>query len=412
MDEYHEPGLAMTPPSLLVLGAGPAGLCCAIEAARRGLRVRILDHNDRAGRKLQVTGGGRCNFTNRDVSPGNYISENPRFVHAALHRRPPADVLRWITQAGIATHERAHGQLFCDDSAQQILNLLTREAAEAGARTLLRHRVLGLERLDAGGFSVSTDQGELQADAVVVATGGLSYPRLGASGIGIEIARSLGLPIISPRPALVPFTFPQAERALFATLAGNSLEVEAWTGSSPRFRDQALFTHRGLSGPAILQVSSWWQPGAALHLDLLPGLDIPAFLAHVRASHPRMALRTALDWKLPKGLVQALRGSLFPDRALGELLPKEIEALCARLHQWTLRPAGTEGYAVAEVSAGGVDTRVLTPATLEVRGIPGLHFVGEVVDVTGWLGGYNLQWAWSSGWCAGRAVGGSRGGSG
>ncbi len=390
------------PWDVIVLGAGAAGLICAREAAQRGRRVLLLEHGQRPGRKLRASGGGRCNFTNRRVGFENYISQNPRFVISALSRFGPEDFLALLERARIPWEEREQGQLFGQRSAADLLQLLVTRALQAGAQLRTRCTVLGVDRNPAG-FEVATQRGPLQAAAVVVACGGLAAPQLGASALGHELARGFGLRVVPPRPALVPLTWSRQDRERFGPLAGIAQPVEAWCEGSPSFREALLFTHRGLSGPAVLQVSSYWRPGEALLLDLSPEIDLARTLFHAKRQRPRLTLRSALCQRLPRRLVLALEFDLPARGPLGQLSDAQLRRTASALHVWRVQPAGTEDYGAAEVTAGGVDTQEISQRTMECRAIPGLFFVGEVLDVTGWLGGYNLQWAWSSGWCAGRS---------
>jgi len=373
----------------------------AIEAGRRSRRVLVLDHAEKPGKKILISGGGRCNFTNLNTTPANFLSKNPHFAKSALARFTPSDFLALVDKHGIRYHHKTMGQLFCDTSALQIVQLLERECAEANVRLQLNTRVDSVQHSE-GGFTVATSTGPIQATSVIVATGGLSIPKMGATGLGYDIARHFGLPIVEPRPGLVPLTFTPTDRDRWCDLAGLSTEVIAHSGKTT-FREKALITHRGLSGPAILQISSYWQPGQPLTFDLAPGTDVLA---------PLLAPNARRD---PAAAVQALR-SIFPTRladrwfALHPLAAQRDQtnlALAAAerlLHAWTITPAGTEGFAKAEVTVGGVDTAALDARTMQSRTTPGLYFVGEVVDVTGWLGGYNFQWAWASGYAAGQSA--------
>ena len=387
-----------------MLGAGASGLVCAWQAAERGRRVVLLERLGRPGRRLLATGGGRCNFTNRSVDFSNYLSENPRFAISALSRFTPRRVLEWLGEAEIAYEERELGQLFCRCSAAELLALLEERNRRAGVDLQLGCQVQSIERRSEGGFEVHSHKGSWQAERLVLATGGLSAPRLGGNPLGLEMARGLGLPVVPPRPALVPLTWSAADRDHYGDLTGISTEVSAQTGFSPPFRANLLFTHRGLSGPAILQVSSYWRAGQAVQLDWLPGLDLGAELAHAKLTRPKTTLRRLLCRHLPRRLVLALEAQGLPTGSLGQQADSALQQAAQRLSSWELRPAGTEGYKSAEVTAGGVDTRALSSRTMEALTFPGLYVTGELVDMTGWLGGYNLHWAWASGWCAGQAV--------
>jgi predicted Rossmann fold flavoprotein len=392
---------------VVVLGGGAAGLFCARVAGLNGRSVAVLEHQARAGNKILISGGGRCNFTNLDATSANYVTHgSPHFTKSALARYTPADFLRLVEQHGIAWHERKHRQLFCDQSSRQILSLLESECAEAGVQIRTQCRILSVERshpADVRPWEIATSLGTFRASSVVVACGGLSFPKLGATPFGYGIARQFGLRVIDPRPGLVPLTWKPTESALFADLSGVSIECETQAGpDTPQFREAVLFTHRGLSGPAILQVSSHRTPEEPIHVNLLPGIDIPAWLTDRQrlTQTPRQALRTL--W--PDRLAQAWCSRGIPDRPLAQLSRKDLEELARQLGSWTIQPAGDEGYPKAEVTIGGVDTAELSSKTLESRKVPGLFFVGEVVDVTGWLGGFNFQWAWASGHAAGSAA--------
>jgi predicted Rossmann fold flavoprotein len=383
----------------VVVGAGAAGLFCAGVAGQRGLRVLLLDHAPKLAEKIRISGGGRCNFTNRDAGPANYLSGNPHFCRSALARYPAADFIALVQRHGIAFHEKHKGQLFCDDSAQDIIDLLLREC-ESGA--VVRRQPCGVKavrQLDAG-FELDTDAGPVQCAQLVIATGGLPVPKIGATDWGIKIARQFGHAIIEPRPALVPLTFDAALWQPYAELSGLALPVEISCGSGRqriRFHEDLLFTHRGLSGPAVLQISSYWQRGEPLTIDLAPGLDLADVLRRAKGTSKRQ-LGNELAQHLPTRLSERwLRGaSIDATRLMPDLRDKDLERLAAGVAQWQLTPTGTEGWAKAEVMAGGVDTRELSSQSMESRRVAGLHFIGEVVDVTGWLGGYNFQWAWAS----------------
>lgn len=394
----HAPPMAVQEFDVVVLGAGAAGLFCGIEAAKRGRRVVVIDHAQAPGEKIRISGGGRCNFTNLHVAPDRFISQNPRFAASALARFRPADFIARVDRAGIAWHEKTLGQLFCDGSAKQIVAMLVNDLAQAGGVLQLGVQVSDVARTGFG-FAVTTSDGLLHCASVVVATGGKSIPKMGATGFGYQIATQFGLPLIDTRPALVPLTFGD----LFAPLAGVALPVRVQCGKTA-FDEAMLFTHRGLSGPSILQISSYWREGAEIVVDLVPGQDADALLAQARAANPRMAASTWLAGLMPERLARAIATDLSGLGALGQMTRGQMTALLDRLGAWRLKPTGSEGYRTAEVTLGGVDTRALDARTMEARGVPGLYFIGEVVDVTGWLGGYNFQWAWSSGWAAGQAA--------
>lgn len=385
---------------VIVLGAGAAGLMCAMTAGGRGRRVLVLDHAAEAGRKILISGGGRCNFTNVDTRAERFISENRHFCRAALALYRPADFIALVERHGIAWHEKTLGQLFCDGSARQIVAMLLAECAAVGVDLRLGHQVT--EVRGGEGFTVETDQGRFTAPSVVLATGGLSIPKLGATGFAHAVAARFGLRIVPPRPALVPLTFDGEELALMRSLSGVALDVVAKVGRS-EFAEAMLFTHRGLSGPAILQISSYWSAGEAITLDLVPGGDPAAELAAGKRSHPNAALRTVLARMVPQRLALALAAGVG-DGPIGQMRDRVLGGVAEGLARWRLTPVGTEGYAKAEVTAGGVATEELSQRTMEAGKVKGLFVIGEAVDVTGWLGGYNFQWAWASGVCAGNAV--------
>jgi len=384
---------------VVVLGAGAAGLFCAIEAARRGRRVLVLDHARAPGEKIRISGGGRCNFTNLHIAPERFLSQNPRFALSALRRYTQHDFIARIDREGIAWHEKTLGQLFCDGSARQIVDMLVRDLAQAGGT--LR---LGVEPgAVLPGFTVETDQGPVRADKVVVATGGRSIPKMGATGVAYRIAQEFGLGLVAPRPALVPLTFTDLQLELIRPLAGISLPARVGlAGAKVTFEEGLLFTHRGLSGPSILQISSYWREGQAVTLDLAPGRDIADEARVARSEQGGRDLVNTLD--LPEKLARSVVARAGLSGRLADQGKVALAALAGAVHEWHLVPAGTEGWRTAEVTLGGVDTRDLDARSLEARQVPGLHFIGEAVDVTGWLGGYNFQWAWSSGWAAGQVV--------
>jgi predicted Rossmann fold flavoprotein len=392
---------------VIVLGGGAAGLFCAGIAGQRGLRVLLIDHAAKVGEKIRISGGGRCNFTNRDCSPGQFLSENPAFCRSALARYSPDDFIALVRRHGIAFHEKHRGQLFCDDSAEQIIGMLQAECA-AGAVQHWQPCTVHQVRQGATGFELDTALGSVSAAQMVVATGGLSVPKIGATDFGYRLARQFGHRVVEPRPGLVPLTFDAATWAAFSTLSGVSLEVAIDAGSGKarqRFVEDLLFTHRGLSGPAMLQASSYWREGTPLHIDLAPGQDLADALRRDKAQSRRQ-LGNQLAQYLPQRLgEQWLRShGLDPALPMPQARDRDLSTLAESLHHWQIVPTGIEGWRKAEVTLGGVDTRELEGQSLQSRRVPGLHFIGEVVDVTGWLGGYNFQWAWSSGWCAGQAA--------
>ena len=388
---------------VVVLGAGAAGMFCAIEAARRGRRVLLLDHAAAPGEKIRISGGGRCNFTNLSTAPERFLSENPRFALSALRRFTPANFIARVDAAGIAWHEKTLGQLFCDGSARQIIDMLLRDMAAAGVDLRLGVTLDSLTRT-ATGFALQTSAGAWDAASVVVATGGKSIPKMGASGLGYRLAEQFGLPLVETRPGLVPLTFGGALLDRMRDLAGISVTAQVTAGAGS-FAEGLLFTHRGLSGPSILQASSYWREGGSLTIDLAQGRDVAAALKAQRQSGGKMAVRTALARLLPEQLARQLEaGQGLTDSHLADLSNASIDRLANGVHRWQVVPTGSEGYRTAEVTLGGVATLGLDARTLQARAVPGLFFIGEVVDVTGWLGGYNFQWAWSSGWAAGQVA--------
>ena len=394
--------MSSLPPSkfdVVVLGAGAAGLFCAGIAGQRGLKVLLIDHADKVAEKIRISGGGRCNFSNRDTTPTQFLSANPDYCRSALARYTTADFLDLVRRHGIAFHEKHKGQLFCDDSSEQIIAMLLAECDSGAVQRWQPCAVAALRASDAG-FEIDTDRGTVQASQLVVATGGLSIPKIGATDFGYRLARQFGHKIVEPRPALVPLSFDTETWAPFVPLAGASLAVDIATGSARRktsFREDLLFTHRGLSGPAVLQISSYWQPGEALTIDLLPGADAAQWLREAKQQSKRQ-LGNALAGLLPQRLADAwlIRLGMDAAKPMPELRDRDLQRLAESLSHWTLTPSGTEGFRKAEVTAGGVDTRELDSRSMASKRQPGLHFIGEVVDVTGWLGGYNFQWAWAS----------------
>ncbi len=388
---------------VLIIGAGAAGLMCALTAGQRGRRVLVVDHANKVGKKILMSGGGRCNFTNTGVTPANYLSANPHFAKSALARYTPWDFIALVEKHGIAYHEKELGQLFCDDSSKQIVRLLLDECAAAGV-TIETSCAVQQVRRTTQGFAVLTARGEVHAAALVVASGGLSIPSMGASGFGYELARQFGHAVLPVRAGRGPLTLSGKHQAHYQELAGVALPlVEAGTGRQA-FRAGLLFTHRGLSGPAILQISSYWQPGDELLINLLPDRDAGDWLAGQRAARPLAELKTVLGDALPKRLAQRLCESWFQSRPMRQYRDAELVQIGAQLNAWPITASGTEGYRTAEVTLGGVDTDGLSSSTMQSRLVPGLYFIGEVVDVTGWLGGYNFQWAWASGHAAGQVV--------
>jgi predicted Rossmann fold flavoprotein len=387
---------------VVVIGAGAAGMMCAIEAGRRGRSVLVVDHAAKPGEKIRISGGGRCNFTNLNASPQNFLSQNPSFCISALRRYTQRDFIALVERYRIAYHEKTLGQLFCDGSSTQIVDLLLSEMKLSGVDLRLSTRVEAVERTS-DGFQLSLSQGSVRCRSLVVATGGKSIPKMGATGFGYDLAAQFGLKVTETRPALVPLTLEPTMLEQLKPLAGVSVDAVAACGKT-RFAEAMLFTHRGLSGPAILQISSYWREGAEITVSMLPRVDLFGELRAARARNGRQALQTALAAFLPKRLAQLIAEREPGPANLADCSDKYLRRIEAAVNQWRFKPAGSEGYRTAEVTLGGVDTHELDSRTMEAKAIPGLYFIGEVVDVTGWLGGYNFQWAWSSGWCAGQVA--------
>ena len=384
----------------IILGAGAAGMRCAATVGQRGRRVLLADHADAPGKKILISGGGRCNFTNIHTAADRYLSANPHFAKSALGRYTPQDFLTLIGRYGIAWHEKTLGQLFCDGSAKQVVAMLAKECAAGGVTMALGQPVTDISHGD-GLFRVKLGDRIVSAPSLVLATGGPSIPKLGATGIAYEVARQFDLKVVQPRPALVPFTL-GPDDALFQSLSGVSAEVEVrW--NKTRFREAALFTHRGLSGPAMLQISSYWEHRTPIHVNFLPDLGVDWLLAEKR-NRPRTGLRRVLVERFPERMADALLERIGTQGDLGNLPDKTLRQIGERLAGWSFIPSGTEGYAKAEVTVGGIATAGLSSRTMEAAKVPGLYAIGEAVDVTGWLGGYNFQWAWASGWAAGQAL--------
>jgi len=385
---------------VIVIGAGAAGMMCAAVAGQRGRRVLLLDHADKPGKKILISGGGRCNFTNMHCAPENFLSDNKHFHKSALAQYTQYDFIEMVDRYGIAWHEKTLGQLFCDGSAKEIVAMLRAECDAGGVTMRLGCNVKSVSRGDA--FRVETDQGTVTAASLVLATGSLSIPKMGATGFAHRIARQFGLALTDIRPALVPLTFKADALAMMQPLSGVSLDCAAHCNGSD-FREGMLLTHRGLSGPAILQISSYWREGDAITLDVVPGVDAAEALIASKRDRGRGEPKTALGTILPARLAGAFAAEM-PAKRMADLPDKALRELGARLNGWQLHPSGTEGYAKAEVTLGGIDTDGLNAKTMEAKAVPGLYAIGEAVDVTGWLGGYNFQWAWSSGWVAGMAA--------
>jgi len=386
---------------VIIVGAGAAGLMCALTAGQRGRKVLLLDHADKVGAKILISGGGRCNFTNLHSAPDRFLSGNPDFCKSAMGRYTQADFIALVERHGIPYHEKTLGQLFCDGSARAIVAMLLAECAQGGVDLRCGHSVTDISHAD--GFRVETAQRCFTAPALVLATGGLSIPKMGATGFAYDVARRFGLNIVKPLPGLVPLKATPKALGFDQLLAGVALEaIASCLGTS--FRENILFTHRGLSGPAILQISSYWREGNMISLDLVPDCDASAFLLERKHARPRAEARTALAEILPGRFAQALAEACLPPGPMANIPDRTLAAFAARLKRWEIQPADSEGWPKAEVTVGGIDTRDLSSRTMEARTVPGLYAIGEAVDVTGWLGGYNFQWAWASGWCAGQAV--------
>lgn len=400
---------------VIIIGAGASGLMCALTAGQRGRRVLVLDSSNKVGKKILMSGGGRCNFTNLFIEPDCFISHNPHFCISALNRYTQWDFIALVEKHHIPYHERKHGQLFCNESAKDILTLLLTECDRAGVTIKTHCEITKINTLECETsvrgasdvrYVLNTPKGDFKAHSLVVASGGLSIPTLGASGFGYEIARQFGLNVLPTRAGLVPFMFSDGFKAVSERLSGLAVEVDLRNGQQC-FRENVLFTHRGLSGPAVLQLSNYWRPGDRVAVDLFPGEDLAQWLKAQKKVHPKSLLRTLLGERLAKGLVQELQALFWPAQAetpMAEVPDAVLTAVAESLQAWTLKPSGTEGYRTAEVTLGGVDTDELSSKTMECKRQPGLYFIGEVMDVTGWLGGFNFQWAWSSGVAAGQYV--------
>jgi predicted Rossmann fold flavoprotein len=388
---------------VIIAGAGAAGLMCAIEAGKRGRRVLLVDHAKKPAQKIRISGGGRCNFTNIHASPAQYLSHNPHFCKSALGRYTPQHFITLVEKHGIAYHEKTLGQLFCDGKSQQIIDMLLAECQAAGVELRMQTALESIHKTPSG-FVMQAGQERLQCQSLVIATGGPSIPKMGATGWGYDIAHQFELPVIAPRAALVPFTFSEDVLEQYAPLSGVAVADAIASCGKTHFREAILFTHRGLSGPATLQISSYWREGEKLCIDLLPQTDVFAWLKTCKEKQPKQEIRTVMAERLPKRLAQQLCDETQANGKLADMPHRTLQALASRTNSWNIVPNGTEGYRTAEVTLGGVDTQALSSKTMEARQVAGLYFVGEVVDVTGWLGGYNFQWAWASGFAAGQAV--------
>ncbi|MCG9756346.1 NAD(P)/FAD-dependent oxidoreductase [Shewanella insulae] len=389
---------------VIIIGAGAAGLMCAATAGYRGRDVLVLDNGKQAGRKILISGGGRCNFTNQKVEPGNFICTNPHFVKSALARYSSQDFIELVERHGIEYHQRDHGQLFCNDSAKEIVTMLLTECEWAGAQVQLRTDILSIIKQDDGLFRLETSKGEYSCESLVVATGGLSMPKLGASPFGYQIAEQFGLKVLPTHAGLVPFTWHSEQKQKFEPLSGIAVPSTITAKDGTQFSEALLFTHRGLSGPAILQISNYWQPGESISVNLLPQFDAAQALSEAQETHPKQSLRNTLSQWLPKRLVEVLFDEALLNMALNQLVHAQRDQIVDNLHNWQLLMNGTEGYRTAEVTLGGVDTNELSSKDMQSKKVPGLYFAGEVMDVSGWLGGFNFQWAWASGVAVGQAV--------
>ena len=393
---------------VVIIGAGASGLMCAIEAGKRGRRVLVLDSTNKAGKKILMSGGGRCNFTNYSIEAENFISQNPHFCKSALSRYTQWDFLALIDQYKIPFHERDHGQLFCNDSAKDILHMLLVECEKAHVTIHLNSKIQSINKGSAPNseeelFQLNTDKETIQCQSVVVATGGLSIPKMGATAFGYQLAEQFGIPVFPVCAALVPFTLQPEDKEKYSPLSGIAVPCVV-SNERQSFKENVLFTHRGLSGPAILQISSYWRPGETVNINLLPDLDVVTELQNKRSNKVKMQLKNVLTEWLPKRLVDALIDQKLLAVSIQDLSNKQINEIAYTIEHWEIKPNGTEGYRTAEVTLGGVDCSAISSKTMESHTVSGLYFVGEVLDVTGWLGGYNFQWAWSSGWCAGQYV--------
>ena len=387
---------------VVIIGAGASGLMCAIEAGKRGRKTLVLDHANKAGKKILMSGGGRCNFTNYSVEASNYLSNNIHFCKSALSRYTQWDFIELVTRYQIPYHEREHGQLFCNDSAKDILNMLLNECNRFDVPIKLSCAITEIAFI-ADKYVLKTTQGDITCTSLVVATGGLSIPKMGATPFGYKIAEQFKIPVHKTRAGLVPFTLQSTDKEKFADLSGIAVKCTL-SNVRQHFTENLLFTHRGLSGPAVLQISSYWLTGEAVVIDLLPGMALESVLKALRLQAEKRLLKTVLDEHLPKRLVVCLLPEPLLNISIANLSDQHINTVAQQLHEWTIKPNGTEGYRTAEVTLGGVDCDALSSKTMESKAQPGLYFIGEVVDVSGWLGGYNFQWAWSSGWCAGQYV--------
>lgn len=387
----------------VIIGAGAAGLFCAIEAAKRGRKVVVLEQANKPGKKILMSGGGRCNFTNYHIHPESYLSHNPHFCKSALKRYTQWDFIELVKKHDISFHEKTLGQLFCDEKSKAILNLLLAECHDAGVEILLETEITAIKKLDDGLFKLGSSRGDFSCESLVVACGGLSIPTMGASPFGYKIAEQFGIKVWPTRAGLVPVTLHEHDKNRFAELSGISFDSVV-SVDKISFRENTLFTHRGLSGPAILQISSYWQAGEAIHIDMLPEINLEKELKSAKLNYPHKFLKNILGEYFPKRIVEMLLAEHDVEMKIAEIPHQVLEDIADSIHHWQVKPNGTEGYRTAEVTLGGVDCNALSSTTMQANDVPGLYFIGEVVDVTGWLGGYNFQWAWSSGWAAGQVV--------
>ncbi len=387
---------------VIIIGAGASGLMCALEAGKRGRKVMVLDHANKPGSKILISGGGSCNFTNYYVEPENFISRNPHFCKSAINRYTQWDFIEFINKHNISFHEREHGQQFCDGKASQIVDALVEECKQQGVVFKYKTEIESVVKTDAG-FDITTDGGGLKCDSFVVATGGLSIPNIGASPFGYKIAEQFGIPVITPKAGLVPFTLHNQDKERFSDLSGIAVDAIVSLGGVS-FRENVLFTHRGLSGPAILQLSSYWNPGETVEINLLPDCDLLEHLIELKDQGVKKVAHNVLGELLPNRLVDRLLDENLRNKSIQDLSNQDVSSIAEQFNCWQIKPNGTEGYRTAEVTVGGVDCDCVSSKTMESTEVKGLYFIGEVLDVTGWLGGFNLQWAWSSGWCAGQFV--------
>jgi predicted Rossmann fold flavoprotein len=388
---------------VIIIGAGATGLMCAITAGQRNRKVLVLDHANKPGKKILMSGGGRCNFTNLDVKPENFISNNPHFCKSALSRYTPFDFIELVKKHRIPFHEKTLGQLFCDDKSKAIVEMLLQECAQANVTIQLNSTITKIKKLPNELFQIQTTQQQFICESLVIATGGLSIPTMGASPFGYKVAEQFGIAVWPTRAGLVPLTLHTEDKAKFSTLSGIAIDSLV-SNQRKQFRENSLFTHRGMSGPAILQISSYWEAGETIHIHLLPNLQLESHLKHMQQQQPQKLLKNILAELFPKRMVETFITTTLAERPLQTISHNEFTHIAKQFQDWIIKPNGTEGYRTAEVTLGGVDCNAISSKTFQANNVPGLYFIGEVLDVTGWLGGYNFQWAWSSGWCAGQVV--------